>query len=198
MKSAVKPRGLKRSDVKIVEFVPNGTTLISANVAKYVTRYRSFAKRTAESIIQLSSTLVDAQDRLSDEEFEVFCTEVGIDRNGSTFRKLQKIGENAVRFAPFLDQMPNAWTSIYRLAKLENEEFDHIASNGTLTPFMTANEISRQFRERARQPPRQTVTLVVDDLTKAQKLKLQAELDGLSERYGFQIVGRRMVSSTID
>jgi len=62
MKSAVKPRGLKRSDVKIVEFVPNGTTLISANVAKYVTRYRSFAKRTAESIIQLSSTLVDAQD----------------------------------------------------------------------------------------------------------------------------------------
>ena len=41
-----------------VTVVPNGTQIISSHVTDYVDRYRSIAKRTAESIIMLASTLL--------------------------------------------------------------------------------------------------------------------------------------------
>ena len=124
--------------------VPNGTDIITPEVANYVDRYRHFAKQSAESIINLALTLVEAEDKLKKSEFATFCDQVGIDRNGSTYRKLKSIAINSARFAPVMDRLPNTWTTIYKLANLEPDKFDALVTNGVISPFMTMSDISKQ------------------------------------------------------
>ena len=125
---------------------PNGNTVITPDVVRYVERYQTFARKTAESIIGLAKTLVEAEEKLNGVDFSIFCDEVGITKGDTTYSKLKKIGENASRFNPYLQNLPNAWTTIYQLAKLEPNKFAQIAPN--LTPFSTAQEITSAFSEK--------------------------------------------------
>ena len=170
-----------------VTVVPNGTQIISSHVTDYVDRYRSIAKRTAESIIMLARTLVEAKDALETADFEQFCNEVGLDQNGSTFRKLQKIGEEATRFEPVLDKLPNTWTTIYSLAKLEAADFHKIVDDGVLTPFMTASEVSGHIKTRKEQEVRKTFTISVASLSTKEIKALHDELQSLQYTYGFDM-----------
>ena len=167
--------------------VPNGTQIISSHVTDYVDRYRSIAKRTAESIIMLASTLVEAKDALETGDFEQFCNEVGLDQNGSTFRKLQKIGDEATRFQPVLDKLPNTWTTIYSLAKLEASDFHRIVDDGVLTPFMTASEVSGHIKTRKEQETRKTFMISVASLSAKEIKSLHAEIMTLQATYGFDM-----------
>lgn len=128
----------------VISSVPNGTDIITPEVANYVDRYRHFAKQSAESIINLALTLVEAEDKLKKSEFATFCDQVGIDRYGSTYRKLKSIAINSARFAPVMDRLPNTWTTIYKLAKLEADQFDALVTNGVISPFMTMSDLSKQ------------------------------------------------------
>jgi hypothetical protein len=89
-----------------------------------VDRYLTFAKASAENIIALAKTVKDAKDHLSENELDMFCDRVRLNRRSSTFRKLMKIGENAARFEPFIEKLPSAWTTVYKLAMLSDAEFD--------------------------------------------------------------------------
>lgn len=127
-----------------INSVPNGTDIISPEVANYVDRYRHFAKQSAESIINLALTLVEAEDSLNKSDFSTFCDQVGIDRNGATYRKLKSIAVNSARFAPVMDRLPNTWTTIYKLASLEPDKFDALVTNGVISPFMTMSDLNKQ------------------------------------------------------
>ena len=123
--------------------VPNGTESLSAEVARYVDRYRGFARQTADGIIGLAMTLVEAEEKLSTAEFKIFCELVGIPKGGPIYKKFTKIGEAATRFKPYMEKLPANWTTLYKLASLPPDKFDHVAQS--LTPFITAREIDEKI-----------------------------------------------------
>ena len=123
--------------------VPNGTETLSAEVAHYVDRYRGFARQTADGIIGLATTLVEAEEKLSTAEFKIFCELVGIPKGGPVYKKFTKIGEAATRFEPYMEKLPSNWTTVYKLAALPPDKFDHVAQS--LTPFITAREIDEKI-----------------------------------------------------
>ena len=121
-----------------VAVVPNGTEIDLPKYVKLVEQYRLYARQTAENIIGLAETLVIAKKELGDFDLHRFCRDVGLEYKGPTFRKLMTIGEKVARFQPFVDRMPNAWTTVYKLAALENHEFDRVTQSALFTPLMTA------------------------------------------------------------
>jgi hypothetical protein len=131
---------------------------------------------------------VEAKGALDPSDFSQFCDLVGLDQGGSTFRKLQKIGDASTRFQPVLGQLPNTWTTIYKLAKLEPSEFERIVDYGILTPFMTASEISGYLKPRKKQDIRQNITLSCASLSKKQRKALMKEITKLQESHAFEIL----------
>ena len=110
--------------------VPNGTEVSSTVHIQLVNQYRTFAKHTAANIIKLAETLVEAEDSLSKRELRQFCEDVGLEYDGSTYRKLMKIGKEVSRFEPFVERMPSNWTTVYKLASLDRDKFDQVTRDG--------------------------------------------------------------------
>jgi len=171
-----------------VALVQNGT-VISTVVSDYVNRYRTFARKTAEAIIELSVTLIEAKSELSDEEFVIFCETVGLKKGDSTFKKMMKIGEHATRFRPFLSSLPNSWTTLYKLTCLPFDKFDYLAHSGILTPFITAKEIETEIGNDEYLVQRNTpdLTIIVEDLDPQQKANLHKALIEMAKDYKFRL-----------
>jgi hypothetical protein len=139
--------------------VSDESVIITPRVVSYVNEYRNFARKTAESIIGLATTLVDAEQNLNGVDFSIFCDEVGIKKGDATYSKLRKIGMNASRFQPHLDNLPNSWTTLYELAKLETSKFDSIASD--LNPFTTAKDVSEAAGSKKQQGKKDVIDLTI-------------------------------------
>lgn len=180
--------------------VPFGTHAVTNKLGDYVLKYKSIARKTAEHIIALASTLVEARQELNQAEFEGFCHEVGLVVQSATFRKLTKIGENSSRFVPYMHKIPNAWTTIYELAKLEPEKFDKVASSGVLSTFMSANELfaeiepSKESKSKSKAKSQVAVThssnsLVIsfEALSKEAAKDLHTELKALMSKFGIEL-----------
>lgn len=118
-------------------------TTISDRTMQYVERYRSFTRKSAESVIELARTLVEAEETLDALELPAFFRAICVDQNGSVYKKLKVIAGAATRFENHMDRLPIAWTSIYLLAKLSPDEFDRIAQSDLLSPHVTACKINR-------------------------------------------------------
>jgi hypothetical protein len=118
------------------------TDIVNSKVINLVERYRFFAQASAQNVIQLATTLAEANRELSEAELTAFCKEVGIKQKSSTYRKLTHIGLNAARFETHLDRMPTAWTTVYDLAKLSEQDFEKVATNDDFSPTMTAKSIT--------------------------------------------------------
>jgi hypothetical protein len=123
-----------------VTTVPNGTTVLSAETVKYIDKYRSFARQTAESIINLGLTLIEAESKLNPVDFKIFCDEISVPKNGSVYKKLRVIGGSAARLLVYADRLPNTWTTIYQIANINADLFEHVVES--LSPFITAKELN--------------------------------------------------------
>jgi hypothetical protein len=134
--AATAPETVTATTADTDETVPNGTA--TSRLDELINRYNSFAKKSAENIIKMAETLVDAE-RLSELERHAFCAAVSLSR--PTYQKLLKIGQEASRFEPFLEQLPNSWTTLYKLAALEIKQFDRVAHDPQFAPTMTAEEL---------------------------------------------------------
>ena len=77
---------------------------------------------------------------------EEFYQEVGLDPKGTTARKLKEIGEKLTRFQPYLEKLPNTWTTIYVLAKMEDHDFQRVVDSGVMHPFVTLKAIEDVVR----------------------------------------------------
>ena len=84
-----------------------------------------------------------------------------LDPKGSTARKLRVIGQSLPKLQPFLSVIPNTWTTLYELARLEEEDFRTVVDSGVLHPFVTLREID-EVRGRATAKPKQEFKVYVD------------------------------------
>jgi hypothetical protein len=107
----------------------------------YVERYRSFARKTAESVIELARTLVEVEETLDQLQQREFFREVRIEPKSPVYKKLKVIAEKSARFDAHMQRLPSAWTTLYKLAALPANDFDRLAQTDALSPHMTAPEI---------------------------------------------------------
>lgn len=165
-----------------------GSFQLSPAVEQYIERYRSHAKRTVESILRLGETIVEAEQQLSRNDIMIFCQEVGIEHNGPTFRKLRKIGQQSARFLPVLERVPNSWTTVYELAKMDKDQFTSIVEAEALTATATMKEL-KAFIATGKKKPSNTVsfTLTLQAKNAAQAFEIEAALGKVAEQFGAKV-----------
>jgi hypothetical protein len=182
--------------------VPNGTGVLtetdreSSAVLDLVQRYKTFQRKTAESYIRMAATLAEAHRQLSDMRLHDFCSAVGLEKGGSTYKKMLKIGQKLSRFEPFLDRLPDAWTTIHKLASLENHEFDRVATDERFGPTMTAVDLHEilggkkssshagELGEEERLP--NDCRIHLNGFDKGQKMEVCEKVLSLAKEYGFK------------
>jgi hypothetical protein len=175
--------------------VQSGTKIsveVSPLCIELVDQYKKFGRRSAENIIELAKTVRQAKN-LPGEEYYIFCGRVGLDPAGSTVRKLLVIADNATRFGPFVGRMPNQWTTIYQLAKLEIDRFERVTKAGAFAPWMTAKQV---IEASGKERPARKVDKVVIDLGRLdpqRKDEARRELKQLQMRFRFRVDGEAPV-----
>lgn len=174
--------------------VQNGTSDQADRVNDLVEKFRGFTKQAAASIIEMAKVLVQAKVVLSSENFAYFCEKVGVDPDGTTCRKLKIIGDHASRFDAVIDKLPNNWTTIYGLARLPANEFDLLAKDDVITPFMKASELPNHRSSKKSGAASQTFTLSMPSFDESTVRELIQELRRLEERFGLQLRGKALGS----
>jgi hypothetical protein len=169
--------------------VPNRTPLTAVNepLVPYIERYKQFAKAGAEGIIDQCRTLVLAEDELSPKNFTRFCEELKVSTVSSTFRKLKKIGEEADRLKSAGDQVPNSWTTLYHLAKMEREVFDRVLTSGQLHPAMTAQELNFAVSGQKDISVHYIVRIDLDKVTDGIRVEALTKMKEWAASYGVKI-----------
>jgi hypothetical protein len=138
--------------------VPNGTEIASPTYVRLLNDYCAFGKVCAEAIVGLGEICCEANRELTAEgELERWCKDAGLDEGpeGSTFRKFLKIGRVSGRFKPYMDRLPNTWTTVYKLASLDNTvpenekekaifktDFQKVVESPKFGPEMTAHDVT--------------------------------------------------------
>jgi hypothetical protein len=120
---------------------PDATNQDTRTRAELVLQYKEFARKSAECVLKLAGIVAKASE-LPEQELRAFCDEVGLEREGSTYRKLRAIGERIDRFEPHAERVPYAWTTLYELAKLSDEEFERVLRSNRLSRTMTAKDLA--------------------------------------------------------
>jgi hypothetical protein len=166
--------------------------VIQPKTVEYIERYRSFAKKTAAAFIELAVTYAEAEATLDCVEFVIFSKEIGVNPESATSTRLLKIANEQGRFLPHLTQLPNAYTTLYQLARLEKPKFEALADSGKLTPFITAKEIQEFSNPGAANSnlngkTSNNVHIPFNSLSPDEKKDLWFSLKDVVESYGIKI-----------
>jgi hypothetical protein len=165
---------------------PKGANVISPVVSDYVGRYQCFLRKTAEAILGLAQTLSEAEECLDEVDFAIFLEEIDLEKGSPTYSKLKKIGEALSRFQPYVEKLPNTWTTLYALAKIDPTDFDRVSAN--LNPFITVKEIQGLLgKDSVVASKKSDFAISLNDLEADRKSELYNELKKLKERFGFNL-----------
>jgi hypothetical protein len=126
------------------QITPDSTTIAAVATDKlegYVNRYKNFANKSAENILEMCKVVYDAGVWFNPIPFREFCEQVGLTDKG-TISKMKRIGSRYATLAPYLHFLPCSWTTLYRIAKLPNEKFIEAIGQGKLTIYTTAQQLT--------------------------------------------------------
>jgi hypothetical protein len=115
------------------------------DVRDLINRYWHWSRKSAEAIIEKASAFFDAENLSEDDERETFYREVGYSRDDSTSKKYRKIGSRRSRLMAHLDVLPDDWTTIYEVAKLDDDKFQKLVDDNVLHPKITMNAIAQHL-----------------------------------------------------
>jgi hypothetical protein len=174
--------------------VPNGTVLngtslieevMSEKTINYVSRYKDLVAKGAKAVIDMCLLLQETKKSLNSIEFGHFCKEVGLERDGSTSRKLLTIADKATRFQPYLESLPSAWTTLYQLSILENKQFDDLAKSNALSPYTTSGDISELLNgKKDVSAPSPIIKIDLERCNAQQSKEIWYEVDAIHKKHG--------------
>ena len=118
---------------------------VSSRIEDLVTRYYGFGKAGTKGILGLAEIVCQAHEEFGDKYLTIFYERIKVEPNGSTCRKLKKIGSRKARFKQVLDKLPNSWTTLYELARLDDHEFRQLVDDDMLHPLVTWQTIQARF-----------------------------------------------------
>lgn len=170
------------TELAVIMF-PNRNATISPNVIDYAKRYKHFLNKTAEAILSLTETVYEAKHKLKDTEFKQFQEEVGL-KSKATLSKFIAIGEKVDRLKPYKKTLPHSWTTIYKLVRLEESEFDEIKE--FLFSEMTASDVDELLGNaphKIKYLDKPDIKLYLQMLTHNEKLQFAAKLHRILKQY---------------
>jgi hypothetical protein len=98
--------GLTTVAPNLPKVFPNGNSAVASKVDEYVDRYNALLCKSADTLIALGETLYEAKENLKKDEFKLFLEKTGLNKTKSTYSKLIKIGEEAPRLRPYVNNLP--------------------------------------------------------------------------------------------
>jgi hypothetical protein len=159
----------------------SNTNIISKNVVEYAEKFKGYAVKTAESIIQMAKVVTDARNTLGAMDYEEFCSQVGYKSDSSTIRKLKSIGEKYEILLTRSKSLPSNWTTIYQVSRLTSDLIDQKIDEGVITPSLDGKNLPVRLgltaaKEDAPKGTTNTLTLKVNfDLIPSPKLKAKLQ-----------------------
>ena len=82
--------------------------------------------------------------------------------------------------------MPNAWTTVYKLASLKNDEFDRVTKSESFTPFMTAEDINLIVNgPKPKTEHHRDLIMDLSGLDQTVKIDLYPKVKALEEQFKF-------------
>lgn len=172
---------------KVTALVPvqflNGNSIVGPKVLKYAERYQTFLNQTAASILALTETVYEAKYNLSADEFKAFTKEVGL-KSKATVSKFIAIGENVSRLEPYKSNLPCSWTTLYKLVRMEQSDFDEVKD--FLFTDMTASDIEGLLGNATSQTrfvDKPDIKIYFGLLCSNDKIKLTSEIHRLCKKY---------------
>jgi hypothetical protein len=179
--------GIGNAYQNLPKVFPNGNSPVSSKVDEYVDRYNAFLCKSADAFIALGETLYEAKENLNKDDFKIFLEKTGLNNSKSTYSKLLKIGEEAPRLRPYVNNLPQNWTTLYALSKLEADQFEKVVPQ--LNAYSTAKELSllTEAKPEKKDIFKADVTLCLVDLDLDTKHKVLASIKDLEEQYKFSL-----------
>ena len=116
-------------------------TVFLTDKEQFVQDFHGFAKKTAQSTIEMCKVVYDAKHTLTNDNFDSFCREIGQKSSDSTIRKYLAIGEKYDDFINYADRLPNSWTSIYKITQIDSTTFSALVSTDNTFATMRAKDI---------------------------------------------------------
>ena len=96
---------------------------ITPIVIKFVDQFNQFSRRSAEAVIGMGRTVLEAKQALvTKNDFQRFCNGIRFDNGSSALRKLEQIGKKADILDKYLDRLPSCWTTLYYLSQLNEKQ----------------------------------------------------------------------------
>ena len=167
----------------VVRSFPNGNSVVGPKVLEYAYRYQTFLNKTAESIFSLTETVYEAKKNLSDDDFNVFKKEVGL-KSKATVCKFIAIGEKVSRLEPYKNNLPCSWTTLYKLVRLEQSDFDQVKD--FLFSDMTASDVEGllgNVSQKNKIIDKPDIKIYLELLTEHEKFQLANKLHKLLKQY---------------
>lgn len=163
----------------------------------YVDKFTHTRKGSAKAIIELSATLYEAEVSLSSHEFSSFCAQVSIEQGKSYHKKLRSIGRDEIRLMSIVHNLPNSWTTIYKVSCLRENEFGSLVDKQIITPWVTAKRIEEHLscspdcvtRKSSKRGTTNKITIVWRSLSPDNKLEILNFLYDLKSRLGLIVSG---------
>jgi hypothetical protein len=126
----------------------NTNTLIDLNeptgVNEMAKKFNNYAKKTAESVLQMAKVVSDMKARRNKVEFEEFCDLIRYKSDSSLIRKFAQIGSKFNQLMANADKLPNTWTTVYQIAKLSEDTISELMDKGVINPHFSGKD-ARKF-----------------------------------------------------
>jgi hypothetical protein len=171
-------------------------TIFLTDKEQFVQDFHGFAKKTAQSTLEMCKVVYDAKHTLTNDNFDSFCREIGQKSSDSTIRKYLAIGEKYHDFINYADRLPNSWTSIYKITQIDSTTFSALVSTDNTFATMRAKDIdllinpnksiqSKSTQNSSNQPTAaataESNVIASDDLVDAQINASEADIEPQSQ-----------------
>jgi hypothetical protein len=128
------------------ESVQDQTDFAKRTPDEFAEEFKAGVVKTARSILEMCRVVYIAKRTLDDNEFDRFCNKSGI--KGSTARKYTAIGKVYPRLIQYVDQLPEAWTSIYLITQIGADDFNQMIEDQVPLSSLKGADLHALVRDR--------------------------------------------------
>ena len=156
---------------------------VEARLRFFVQGYHDFTKDAAATYVRKCQLVLEAEDELPPEAAQQFFDQIRLPRSSATYRKVRKIGEASDRLLKIADRLPDSWTTLYQLAKIEPHVFDELVQNDVIHPGMTAADIQAATKKPTKKE-KFIITIDASALGKGEQAQMYRKVKDVADQYG--------------
>jgi hypothetical protein len=187
--------------MEIVESNAEIWATLTDQVKTYATQFLNLSKTSTEKTIDMCEVLFNAKNSLEFRDFDNLCLAVGYEGwDASAIKKYVRIGACADQFRPYLDRLPNSWTTLYQITQLEPDLFNKAIEEGKITSATLGKDILliKQNRTEEKEPDPRINIIFDNDVNKELIEAVCKELEALKIDFKFAIQLNKMAKDMLD